>query len=152
MAIRRDTFPLPDVDEPLTAPFFAGAARDELVVPRCTACDRYVWYPEPQCPGCGGPLAWVPVSGRGTLFSWAVVRRPFLPAFAEQVPFVSALVALDEDAAVRIVSYVVDTVPEDLVPGMPLTVAFRDLSFPTVAGASVRVPVFRPSGSEGAGH
>jgi uncharacterized OB-fold protein len=151
MAIQRDTFPLPDVDEPLTAPFFAGAARDELVLPRCSPCDRYVWYPEPQCPACGGPLDWVEVRGTGTLFSWAVVRRPFLPAFAEQVPFVSALVALDDDPAVRIVSYVVAAAPEDLVPGMPLTVAFRDLSFPTVPRASVRVPVFRPSGGGRAG-
>ena len=50
MAIRRDDFPLPDVDDPLTAPFFAGAARGELVITRCDACDAYVWYPQAQCP------------------------------------------------------------------------------------------------------
>ena len=50
MAIQRADFPLPDVDDPLTAPFFAGAARGELVIPRCDACDAYVWYPRAAVP------------------------------------------------------------------------------------------------------
>ena len=104
----------PDVDDPLTAPFFAGAARGELVVTRCDDCGRYVWYPADTCPECGsGAIAWTAVSGRGTLFSWAVVARAFLPAFAEQVPFVTALVALEEDPSVRIATYVVDADPDD---------------------------------------
>jgi uncharacterized OB-fold protein len=144
MAIKRAEFPLPDVDDPLTAPYFAAAARGELAVTRCLACDRYVWYPEPQCAACGGPLEWVAVSGRGTLFSWTVVQRPFLPAFEAMVPFVTALVALDEDPAVRIVSYVVDIDAGALVPDMPLVVTFRPLSFPTVPDRSVVVPMFTP--------
>ena len=38
MAIKRDDFPLPDVTDPITAPFFAGAARGELLITRCTTC------------------------------------------------------------------------------------------------------------------
>jgi len=144
VAITRADFPLPDVDDPLTAPFFAGAAAGELRVPQCERCARYVWYPEPVCPECGGGLQWVVLSGRGTLFSWTVVRRPFLPAFAEQVPFVTALVAVDEDPFVRIVTYVVDIEAEALVADLPLVVDFRPLSFPTVPDRSVVVPVFRP--------
>jgi uncharacterized OB-fold protein len=144
VAIRRTAFPLPDTDDPLTAPFFAGAARGELVVPRCRSCNRFVWYPSEQCPDCSGALVWTPVSGRATLFSWAVVRRPFLPAFAEQVPFVTALVALDEDPNVRIVTYIVDADPATLVAEQPVAVDFRLLRFPTVPGRSVVVPVFRP--------
>jgi uncharacterized OB-fold protein len=142
MAIKRAEFPLPDVDDPVTAPFFAGAARGELTVTRCAGCGRYVWYPQDACPSCGDRLEWVTVSGRGTLFSWAVVRRPFLPAFDELVPFVSALVALDEDPAVRIVTYVVDTDPDELVADMPVEVVFSPLSFPTVPDRSVTVPMF----------
>ena len=119
MAIRRDDFPLPDVDDPLTAPYFAGAARGELMITHCDVCDRYVWYPEATCPHCGGELTWTPVSGAATLFSWAVVRRPFLPAFAEQVPFVTALVAIDEDSAVRIPTYLVDADPATLQADEP---------------------------------
>jgi uncharacterized OB-fold protein len=76
------------------------------------------------------------------LFSWAVVRRPFLPAFAEMVPFVTALVALVEDPAVRLCSYVVDADPESLRADAPLRVSFRPLSFPTVPDRSVTVPMF----------
>jgi uncharacterized OB-fold protein len=142
MAITRADFPLPDLDEPLTKEFFAGAARHELLIPRCDECDRWVWYPEETCPGCGGGLTWTRTSGRGRLFSWAVVRRPFLPAFAEMVPFVTALVSLDEAPEVRIVTYVVDVDPAGLAADLPLQVAFRSLTFPTVPDRSVTVPMF----------
>ena len=147
MAIERATFPLPDVGEPLTAPFFAGAARDELLIPHCASCGRWVWYPEAACGGCAGGLEWLPVSGRATLFSWAVVERAFLPAYAERVPFVTALAALEEDPLVRICTYLVDADPSTLVADEPIQVVFRDLTFPTVANSSVRVPMFVLSAS-----
>ena len=142
MAIERADFPLPDVEDPLTAEYFAGAARGELVVPRCASCGRWVWYPEPECPGCGGVPAWTVTSGHVRLFSWAVVQRPFLPAFAEMVPFVTALVALEEEPAVRLVTYVVDVDPALLTADLPLSVTFRPLSFPTVPDREVVVPMF----------
>jgi uncharacterized OB-fold protein len=142
MAIRRDDFPLPDVDDPLTAPYFAGAARGELMITRCAECDSYVWYPAAPCATCAGPLTWVAVSGAGTLFSWATVRRAFLPAFADQVPFVTALVAIAEDPAVRLPTYLVDAEPESLCADEPVQVSFRPLSFSTVPGRSVIVPMF----------
>jgi uncharacterized OB-fold protein len=144
MAIKRPDFPLPDLRDPLTAEFFAGAARGELVITRCAGCDRWVWYPEPACPTCEGSLVWQPTSGRATLFSWAVVQRPFLPAFAEMTPFVTALVALEEAPEVRVVTYVVDADPHTLQADLPLEVRFRPLSFPTVPDRSVIVPMFVP--------
>ena len=145
MAIKRADFPLPDLSDALTAPFFAAAGRHELVIPRCASCGDFVWYPEPACPRDGGALAWERVSGRCTLFSWAVVRRPFLPAFADKVPFVTALVALAEDEAVRVPTYIVDADPETLVADAPVRAVFRALSFTTVPGAEVVVPMFTPA-------
>ena len=142
MAIRRDDFPLPDVDDPLTAPFFAGAARGELVITRCDTCGDYVWYPQDACPRDGDALTWTAVSGRGTLFSWAVLRRAFLPAFEDRVPFVTALVALAEDPAVRLCTYVVGSAPDELVADAPVAVSFRPLEFTTVPGKAVVVPMF----------
>jgi uncharacterized OB-fold protein len=144
VAIKRDDFPLPDVDDPLTAPFFAGAAQEELLIPRCETCGDYVWYPQDACPRDAGPLVWSPVSGRGTLFTWAVVQRAFLPAFEDRVPFVTALVALDEDPAIRLCTYLVDTAPELLVADAPVEVTFRPLEFSTVPDRSVLVPMFVP--------
>jgi uncharacterized OB-fold protein len=145
VAIQRADFPLPDTEDPLTAPFFAGAARGELVVTRCDDCGRYVWYPAETCTECGSrAIVWTAVSGRGALFSWAVVARAFLPAFTEQVPFVTALVALEEDPYVRIATYVVDADPDTLRPDMPVIADFRPLTFPTVPDRAVVVPMFRP--------
>ncbi len=144
MAIKRPDFPLPDLEDPLTAEFFAGAARHELVIPWCAECGEWVWYPEAACPTCGGVLIWRVTSGRARLFSWAVVQRPFLPAFAEMTPFVTALVTLEEAPEVRIVTYLVDAEPDALRADLPVEVSFRALSFPTVPDRAVVVPMFVP--------
>jgi uncharacterized OB-fold protein len=144
MAITRADFPLPDSEDALSAPFYEAAAEGELRIPRCDTCGEYVWYPEPACPRDGGALTWTSVSGRGTLFSWVVVHRAFLPAFADKVPFVTALVALAEDPNVRIPTYIVDSEPDTLQPDAAVGVVFRDLAFSTVPGKFVTVPMFTP--------
>jgi uncharacterized protein len=152
MAITRDDFPLPDTGDPRTAEFFAAAARRELAIPKCDGCGAWCWYPAPRCPRCHRQsFTWTAVSGRGRLYSWTVVRRAFLPAFEQMVPFATGLIALDEDPAVRIVSYIVDADPETLVVDQPVEVTFRPLAFPSVPGRSVVVPMFRPCPEERAG-
>jgi uncharacterized OB-fold protein len=137
-------FPLPDRTCELTNTFWERAAQRQLAIPRCDGCGAYVWYPEPECPACNGEtLTWVPMSGRGTLYSWVVVHHAFLPAFAGKVPFVPALVALEEDPAVRVVTSMVDCAPEDLVGDMPVSVVFRPMTFAGVEG-EVLAPMFRP--------
>jgi uncharacterized OB-fold protein len=149
MALKRADFPLPDLADERTAEYFAGAARGELVLPRCDSCNRFVWYPEDECPHCGArSFTWTRVSGRGRLFTWTIVRRAFLPAFEEMVPFVTALVSLEEDPAVRIVSYVVDCEPDALAAELPVEAVFRPLQFPTVRDRSVSVPMFVPAAAE----
>lgn len=140
----RPEFPLPDVSwEPL-APFWAAAARRELALPRCNHCGAFVWYPAERCRVCGGTgSTWRPVSGRGRLFSWTVVHHAFLPQFAELIPFVPALVSIDEDPAVRLVTRIVDCDPAELRVDQPVEVVFRRLTFPGVSG-SVIAPLFRP--------
>ncbi len=138
-------FPLPDTDWEPARPFWDAAARGELSIPRCDACGRYVWYPKPECPTCGGDgLTWTAVSGRGHLFSWSVVRQAFLPQFAGLVPYVPALVALEEDPAVRVVTRMVDCEPDDLQIDMPVSVVFRELSFPDL-DKRVMAPFFVPA-------
>jgi uncharacterized OB-fold protein len=140
-------FPLPDVTWEPTHEFWAGAARGELVITRCDACGRYVWYPEPPCRHCGGnQLTWTRVSGRGTLFSWSVVHFAWIPQFRPQLPFVTGLVALAEDPAVRVVSYIVDCSAEELRCDMALHAVFRPLRYAGVA-REVVAPMFTPNGA-----
>jgi uncharacterized OB-fold protein len=141
----RADFPLPDATWEPTAEYWAGAAAGELRIPRCDDCGRLHWYPKGECAYCGGDaFTWTATSGTGTLFSWVVVTHAFLPHFADLVPFVPALVALDEDPAVRIPTRMVDCDPVDLSFEMPVRVVFRPLRFAGVDG-EVPAPLFVPA-------
>jgi uncharacterized OB-fold protein len=140
----RAEFPLPDVAWEPTRPFWEGAARSKLVLPRCS-CGRFVWYPDGTCRSCGGSIrAWTAVSGRGRLFSWSIVHRAFIPQLASLVPFVTGLVAIEEDPGVRLATLVVDCPHDRLRIDMPVAVTFRPLQFAGVEG-SVLAPLFAPS-------
>ena len=141
----RAEFPLPDVEWTPTQPFWAAAAREQLVLPRCETCRHYVWYPDTACRQCGGTThTWTGVSGHGRLFTWSIVHRAFIPQMADLVPFVTGLVTIDEDPAVRLATYVVDCPHDALRIDMPVMVTFRPLRFAGVAG-SVTAPMFAPA-------
>ena len=91
-------------------------------------------------------FTWTPSRGRGTFFSWAVVRRAFLPAFAEHgaVHHRARRARRRPDRAHR-ARYVVDVEPDALVADTPLEVAFRPLAFPTCPTAPSTVPMFVPA-------
>jgi uncharacterized OB-fold protein len=140
----RDSFPLPDVEWPMAAGFWEGATAGELRIPRCTSCRSWVWYPKDECPNCRSTtMPWTAASGRATLYSWAVVHHTFLPAFADLVPYVTGLAALDDDPAVRVATRILAD-PEGLNAGMALRAVFRPLFFTTVDG-EVTAPMFEPA-------
>jgi uncharacterized OB-fold protein len=72
-----------------------------------------------------------------------VVTHPFLPEFATLVPFVPALVALEDDPAVRLVTRLVECEPDQLTFDLPLHVVFRPLTFAGIDGEVV-APLFAP--------
>ena len=130
--------PLPDVDWDAIAPFWEGARRHDLVLPRCESCARYVWYPADRCPRCEAESpVWTVVSGRGVLFSWAVVERALYPPFRDRTPYATGLVEIEEDPAVRIVTTLVDIPFDALRIGLPLQVSWGELHF---EGDERRVP------------
>ncbi len=137
-------FPLPDLDWMPLQPFWAAAERGSLVIPRCDLCEEWVWYPRPMCPTCNGlEITWTPVSGRGRVFTWTVVHHAFLPAFRDQVPFITGLVALAEDPGVRLATLFVDCSADELECDAPAEVVFRPLEFAGVEG-TVMAPLWRP--------
>jgi hypothetical protein len=112
--------PLPTLDN---AEFWAAARRGELRLQRCVACGRFRHYPRPLCPhGLSRDFEWARASGRGTVYTWTIVRGPTLPAFEEKVPYNVVDVLLEE--GVHFVSEVLDCPPEEIRAGMPVEAVF----------------------------
>src|SRR5215469_7784213 len=89
--------PLPDVHDPLTAPFWTAAAERKLVVQACGECGYLRWPPGPICPECQADRnVWTEVRPTGLLWSVATYHRALDPAFADEVPYSVALVELDD--------------------------------------------------------
>ena len=114
--------PYPELDAE-TRPFWEALAQGRFEVQRCTACGKHVFYPRLVCPHCGGgPLEWVSASGRGTVHSFTVVHRA-PPAFAAEVPYVVALVDLEEGP--RMMTRLLGAEPAEVHIGMPVQVAIE---------------------------
>ena len=129
---------LPDPEWPVARPFWEGCRGGELRIPRCRDCGRWVWYPASACPECGGGRhEWTRVSGRGRLFTWVTVHRAFLPGYQDRVPFVTALVELEEDARLRLATFLHDRPPGGLRVGLPVEVTFERID------EHLTLPVFR---------
>jgi hypothetical protein len=98
---------LPWIDED-ARPFWEGTLRGELCIPRCAATGRLFFPPRPTSPWAPRvPPGWATVSGRGTLWSFAVPHPPLLPEFAALAPYNVIVVALDEDPTIRLVGNLV---------------------------------------------
>ena len=112
---------------PDTAPFYEGTLRGELLLQRCTDCGTWRHYPRPTCPAClSRTFAWEPASGRGTVYTWTIVRGPTLPAFEKKLPYNVVDVLLDE--GVHFVSEVLDCPPDEIRAGMPVMATFEPLT------------------------
>jgi uncharacterized OB-fold protein len=133
-AIRFD-LPAPDNE---TRPFWDAARDGTLLIQQCGGCGRYQFYPRPFCSVCWhDDVAWVEARGRGTLYTWSVVHVNDLPPFPERVPYVAAIVELEEGP--RIMTNIVDCEFDELRVGMPVEVTFRPTS------DEFTLPLFRPA-------
>jgi uncharacterized OB-fold protein len=106
-------------------PFWDAAKRHQLQLQRCAGCRAFIYYPRDRCPQCFSErLEWTPVSGRGKLYSYTVVRRASTRSFADK-PYVLAIVELDE--GVRMTTNI-EAAPESVKVGMPVSVYFDDVT------------------------
>lgn len=125
---RRITVPVPN---PETEPFWQAAAEGRFILRACAACGRAHWYPRAICPFCfSDRTEWRPASGRGTIYSFSVMRRA-------PVPFAIAYVALEEGPVMM--TNLVECDLDALAIGQAVAVVFR----PTEGGP--QVPMFRPA-------
>jgi uncharacterized protein len=127
--------PVPDGD---TKPFWDAAKEHRLTIQRCQNCHEAIFYPRSLCPHCmSDRIEWIAASGKGTIYSYTVVHQS-PAAFADSVPYVVALIDLEE--GVRLMSRVVDTAPADVKIGAPVEVTFEDVT------PEITLPMFRLGG------
>lgn len=131
-----DSMPPPLADA-TTLPWWEAAAEHRLVVQRCAACQATRLPPAPVCAECrSADFNWQEVPGAGSVYTFTIVHRPI--AADQQLPFVIAVVALEDAGGVRMISNLVQVDPDEVEVGMPVEVVWEDMS------EDLAIPRFRP--------
>lgn len=88
--------PQPRITE-LNRPFWNGCNEGRLLIQRCPACAKAIFYPRVCCPFCQhGTLEWVAAAGTGKVISHTTVHRTHHDGFNAEAPYVFAAIALEE--------------------------------------------------------
>jgi uncharacterized OB-fold protein len=123
MADYNRPLPVPDGD---TKPYWDAAKEHRLLIQRCQDCEQAIFYPRSLCPHCmSDRIDWIEATGKGRVYSYTVVHQS-PPAFADSVPYVVALIDLDE--GVRLMSNVVGSPPAAVKIGARVEVEFDDVT------------------------
>lgn len=130
--------PLP-VPDPVTRPFWESLKAHAIELQKCGGCGRFVYYPRAVCPAClSDDLVWTSVSGRGVVHAFTIPSRHPNPAFAARLPYVVALVELEEGPRILSNLVVVDPTPAAVKIGMPVEIVYDDVT------EEITLPRFRP--------
>jgi len=117
----------PRFDTRLVQPYWDALERGEMQLPACSVCGAWQWYPSAlvRCHG-EASLQWKTVPRTGTVFTFTIVHRAFLPnADPSLPPYVAALVELDGMSGVRIPTVVLNTAATGPHIGMRVRLAPR---------------------------
>lgn len=126
----------PMTDE--TAAYWQACREGRLALQRCGDCGNWQFYPRTLCTRCDSArLSWQTASGRGQVETYTVVHVPLTPAYAADVPYVVALVRLQEGP--RLMTNVIDCAADEVRIGMPVEVVFEAWT------DAVVMPQFRPA-------
>ena len=131
---------LPPLPRPYqdTAEYWAAAREHRFVIQRCNSCGEHQFYPRGVCSHClSSELEWREASGNGTIYSYSVNYRAPHPGFADDLPFVLAIVELEEGP--RMMTNIVVSDPDSVTIGMAVTVTFDDVT------DQVTLPKFTPA-------
>ncbi|MGV0740532.1 OB-fold domain-containing protein [Mycobacterium syngnathidarum] len=128
--------PVP-VPDRWSTPYWEAAARGVFAVACCRRCGTLTMPPDVVCLACSSTdpgYEFVPVSGRGVVRSWTVVRQSFLPGF--DLPFVLVDVELAEQPDLRVVARLLDGPDRQLRWGVSVRLVFETLT------EGIAVPAF----------
>jgi uncharacterized protein len=114
-----------------TQPFWDAAAQGKLLIKKCTACGEPHFYPRTHCPFCFSEhTEWAEASGRGTVYTYSVMRRA-------PVPYAIAYVTLAEGPTMM--TNLVDCDLDAIKIGQAVKLVFK----PSEGGSPV--PMFTPA-------
>lgn len=136
----RRPYPIPDGD---SAFYWEAARKQSLEIARCQDCKFFIHPPRGVCPRCwSDDVKPQQVTGRGTVYSYAVCHlRDRVPGF-DEVPYVTVMVELEEQRNLRMLTNLLDCPVDDVHIGMPVVVAFEVIS------DEITLPQFRPAKGE----
>ena len=119
--------PAPQPQTQLDEEFWAHCAEERLCFQACQSCDTWRHLPRIMCASCGSPdWEWRESSGRGRLYSWTVTHQAMMPQFAPQVPYIVAVVELEE--GVRMISHLRGIDPAELELNLRVELEFKRLN------------------------
>ena len=120
------TKPLPD-PTPATQPFWDGLREHKLMLQRSKKTGKAIYYPRSVSPhGPNDTLDWVECTGRGTVYSFTIARRPTAPQWAEDGDYAIAIVEIDEGA--RLTANIVNCPSDEVQIGMRVKAVFVDVT------------------------
>ena len=128
--------PLPKVNAD-TKPFWDACRNHELRFQKCTECGHVRWPPSIICPLCySNKTEWIRASGKGKVFSFVVYHKAYHPAFEADLPYVVAIVELEEGP--HFLTNIVGCDPGAVSCEMPVDVSWEDIT------EEFSLPKFRP--------
>jgi uncharacterized protein len=132
--------PCPQIT-PETRPFWDAAKKGELMLVRCAECGFHrnpVVITANICPRCGSrkPGEWVRSGGKGRIHTYTVIHRTFHPAFEKELPYILAVVELEEGP--RFLANLREASSDAITAEMPVEVIFERLT------DEIFLPQFRP--------
>jgi hypothetical protein len=107
-----------------TKQFYEAANQSELMIQKCDSCGEYVFFPRAFCPKDMGNLSFVKASGKGKIVTYSVVLKDGMPGFKDMVPYVAAIVELEEGPTME-TRIVVDD-PKKVFIGQEVEVVFHE--------------------------
>jgi uncharacterized OB-fold protein len=132
----------PRFDQPLvedeSQPYWDALVDGKLLVKQCLDCGRHHFYPRPFCPHCwSDAVEWREATGRGRVYTYSTVYVNDLPPFGPEVPYVAAIVELEEGP--RVMTRLVDCTKDDITIDMPVVLDVEQFD------AEHNMAVFRPA-------
>ena len=132
--------PIPgDIDKP----FWDACNREVLVVQNCKSCDRMQHPPKEKCGGCNSSdnLEWREMSGKRTISPYIVGHDTPVTILQAEQPFNVAVVKLDEDPGITMLSHLPGTATDAVPIGAKVQVEFE-----TTPATGQKVPEWRVVG------